>query len=88
MIAEHLAAAGFVEYEVDSVAFTNRFASFEEWWTVQSEMSSRLREALSGADPTIVEETKAAVSAAAEPYTEPDGSIPLPARTWTAVAAA
>jgi SAM-dependent methyltransferase len=83
VIAEHLADAGFVEYEVDSVSFTERYESFEDYWGTHSAMSSRLREALAAAEPAAVEELKAAVREQVG-----DGAFELGARTWVAVATA
>jgi SAM-dependent methyltransferase len=88
VIAERLADAGFVEYEIDAVAFSDRFASFEDYWTMQAELSGRMRDAIATADPAVIDELRASVREQVEPYTAPDGSIELPARTWVAVAAA
>ncbi len=88
VIAEHLAAAGFVEYEVDSVGFTERYDDFDHYWTIQSEMSGQMRRALAGADAATIEEMKVTIGQALAPSTHDDGSITLPARTWVAVAEA
>ena len=88
VIAEQLEAAGFVEHELESIAFTNRYASLDDYWTTQSQMSGRMRTALAGADKALIEDIKAAVGAAVEPSTAPDGSIALPGRTWVAAATA
>jgi SAM-dependent methyltransferase len=83
VIAEQLAEAGFVEYEIDSVSFNERYNSFEDYWETQSTMSGRIRDALAAATPAAVEELKAAVREQVG-----DGRIELPARTWVAVASA
>jgi SAM-dependent methyltransferase len=83
VIEEQLADAGFVEYEVDSVSFSERYASFEDYWQIHSSMSSRMREALAGAEPAAVEALRDAVRAEVG-----DGAFELPARTWVAVATA
>jgi len=88
VIAEQLQAAGFVEHELDSIAFANRYASLDDYWTTQSQMSGRMRTALAGADKALIEDIKAAVGAAVEPSTAADGSIALPGRTWVAAATA
>ena len=88
VIAEHLEAAGFVEFELGSVEFTNHHASMEDWWRTQEQISSRMREALPGADPAVIEAIKAELATEVEPFTAADGSITVPARTWTAVATA
>ena len=86
VIAEQLADAGFVEYEIDAVDFVDRYASFEDYWETQSSMSSRMRDALAGAGPAVVEDLREAVRAQVQPAG--DGTIELPARTWVAVATA
>jgi len=88
VIAEQLQQAGFVEYEVDQVAFTHRYASLEEWWRVQSDMSFLMRRVLPGADPQLIATIKDELATETEPFTAADGSLTLPARTWTAVAVA
>jgi ubiquinone/menaquinone biosynthesis C-methylase UbiE len=86
VIAEQLADAGFVEYEIDAVHFVLRYESFEDFWETQSSMSGRMRDALAGADPAVVEDLREAVRAQVQPAG--DGAIELPARTWVAVATA
>ena len=44
-IAETLDAAGFVEYEVESVPFTMRYPSVDDWWQASNDMSLRVLEA-------------------------------------------
>src|SRR4051794_29235136 len=50
VIAEELAQAGFVEYEVDSVSFTERYPSFDAFLETHATMSSRIRDALAAAN--------------------------------------
>jgi SAM-dependent methyltransferase len=88
VIAEQLAEAGFVEFEVDSVAFEEVYRDFEDYWRTQSEMSGLLRRALAAAGPGGAEELQAALRELVAPYTRGDGSIVMPARTWVAVAEA
>jgi SAM-dependent methyltransferase len=83
VIAEQLAEAGFVEYEVDSVSFTEHYPSFDAYWETHSTMSSRLREAFAAADPAEVEALREAVREQLG-----DGPMDLGARTWVAVATA
>jgi SAM-dependent methyltransferase len=84
VIAERLADAGFVEYEVDSVSFSERYPSFDAFWETHSTMSGRMREALATADPAAVDELREAVRA----QVDTGGAIELAARTWVAVATA
>jgi len=83
VIAEQLADAGFVEFEVDSVSFTERYRSFEDYWQTHSTMSSRMREALARAEPAAVAALRDAVRDEVG-----DGPFELGARTWVAVATA
>ena len=88
MIAEQLEAAGFVEHEVGDVRFTHTYASLDDYWKTQSEMSGRMQTALAGVEPAVIEDIKASVGEQIGSYTRDDGSIELPARTWVAVAEA
>jgi SAM-dependent methyltransferase len=86
VIAEHLEAAGFVEYEVDAIDFPMRYDSVEGWFAAQGGISPRIRE-LRLDDATraaVVEELRARVAA----WTDEDGALAIPARTWVAWAEA
>ena len=43
-IEENLDAAGFVEYEVESLPFTVRYASVRDWWDTANDISLRVQE--------------------------------------------
>ena len=88
VIAERLEEAGFVEYEIGAVDFTTTYASPDDWWDTTRDLSMRFADATAAMDPGTKAEIQAALAAAAEPFTDADGSISLPARTWTAVATA
>jgi ubiquinone/menaquinone biosynthesis C-methylase UbiE len=82
---EQLEAAGFVEYDVDSIAFTVRYPSVEAWWQAATDMSMRVRDRSSTAhDGEIV----AALADRAREWTAEDGALAVPARTWVAAATA
>jgi SAM-dependent methyltransferase len=82
---EHLEAAGFVEFEVESLPFTIRYPSVEAWWEATNDMSLRVQERSSrDQDDEIVE----ALRARARPWTAEDGSLAVPARTWVAAGTA
>ncbi len=84
-IEEQLEAAGFVEYDVDSVPFTLRYPSVEAWWAATTDMSMRVRDRSSTAhDDEIV----AALAERAGEWTAEDGSLAVPARTWVAAGTA
>ena len=78
-LLELLQDAGFVEdVTVEAVELTLH-ETFEQWWTRTSEMS-RLGPRAAGHEDEL--------RAALEPWTEADGSLRLPARTWVAAATA
>jgi SAM-dependent methyltransferase len=84
-IEENLDAAGFVEYEVESLPFTVRYASVRDWWETADDISLRVQERASrDQDEEIVQ----ALAEHARPWTAEDGSLELPARTWVAAATA
>ena len=85
-IAEHLAAAGFVEHHVDRVAFVNSYESVAAWWDAQSQLSVRVREAAQAMDAAARAAVLTDLAARAAPWTAPDGSLAIPARTWVATA--
>ncbi len=84
-IEESLEAAGFVDYEVGSVAFTVRFPSAAGWWERSKDLSQRVGEAAAGADE---DELVAALAERGAEWTAEDGSLAVPARTWVAAATA
>ena len=82
---ENLEAAGFVEYDVESVSFAMRYPSVEAWWETAKDMSLRVYERSSTVhDDQIVR----ALAEHARPWTAGDGSLAVPARTWVAAASA
>jgi SAM-dependent methyltransferase len=80
IVAEHLDAAGFVEYDVDTIEFPIHYASVRDWWETTRTMGARAA-AASGADDAELLE---ALAEAAAPWTADDGSLAIPARTWVA----
>jgi SAM-dependent methyltransferase len=83
-IVEHLDGAGFDDPEVEAIDFTLRFDSVAEWWESSRRRSGRM----GSAGPFDEDEVLAELTAESEPYTAPDGSLALPARTWVAAATA
>jgi SAM-dependent methyltransferase len=82
VIAEHLEAVGFVEYEVETLDFTIRYPSVEAWWATSRSMSIRAGRAPVD-DP---DELLAALADASKEWAQDDGSRAVPARTWVAAA--
>jgi SAM-dependent methyltransferase len=82
VIAEHLEAAGFVDYDVQAVDFEFRYPSVSEWWATSRAMSALARDARIDDEAEFV----AALADAAKPYAADDGSLAIPARAWVAAA--
>jgi SAM-dependent methyltransferase len=82
VIAEHLENAGFVEYEVDQIAFPMRYASVPDYWGVLRSMGVTIGEARVDDEEALVRDLAQAVA----PWTAADGSLAIPARTWVAAA--
>jgi SAM-dependent methyltransferase len=82
VVADHLDAAGFVEYEVEAIDFPIRYASVEAWWATTRSMGIRAH------DARIPDEAEwlGALAEAAAPWTAGDGTLAIPARTWVAAA--
>jgi SAM-dependent methyltransferase len=87
-ITEHLDAAGFLDHEIETVGFTNRYDSVEQWWETQSGMSPRTAAAVAGADAATREAILADLAERAAEFRRSDGSLEIPARTWVAAATA
>ena len=88
VIAERLQEAGFVDFELAAVDFTVSYASLEDWWASTQDLSMRFADATASLDEATKAEIRAALGEAAGPFTDGDGAIAIPARTWTAVATA
>jgi SAM-dependent methyltransferase len=87
-IEEHLDAAGFTEYEVDTVDFANVYPSVDAWIDTTRDCSGMFHTALDQLDPAEREDVSAAIREQALPFVRQDGSAVVPARTWVAAAAA
>jgi SAM-dependent methyltransferase len=88
VIAERLEEAGFVDYEISAVDFTIAYASLADWWASTQDMSMRFADAARGMDAATRAEIQTALAEAAAPFTDGDGALAVPARTWTASATA
>jgi len=82
IVAENLENAGFVEYEVETVDFPVRYPSVEGWWATSRSMSIRAGRAQVDDEAEIL----GALADAAREWTNEDGSLAVPARTWVAAA--
>ncbi len=88
VVAERLEAAGFVDYDVQTLDFQFRYRSATEWWQVTTSMSVRAGTAAAALDAAARAEVLGELERVAEPYTADDGSLTIPARTWVAAATA
>lgn len=82
IIASRLENAGFVEFEVDTVDFPIRYPSVDAWWATARSMGMRAGSARVDDEPEFL----GALAKAAEEWTNEDGSLAVPARTWVAAA--
>jgi SAM-dependent methyltransferase len=82
LVAEHLEAAGFVDYDVQVIDFSMRHPSVEAWWRTSRTMGLLVSEARIDDEQELL----AALADAAKDWTEEDGSLAIPARTWVAAA--
>lgn len=88
LILETMQAAGFVEPAVDAVDFVMRFADFDDWWTHITLTSGVVGEADQKLDFATRSDVLADLEKVAEPFTQPDDRLEIPARTWVATATA
>jgi SAM-dependent methyltransferase len=87
-LRELLEDAGFADVEVDAVDLLRPDPDFEAWWAGHLDMSTAARQAVAAADPATLDRVLAQVAEAVAPYTRPDGSLAVPARTLVAAASA
>ena len=83
-VIEHLEAAGFVDFRVESVSFSFQFSDIDEWWTHLVQTSTRASDAAAQMDTATRRAVLADLEAAASAYP----SLRIPARTWVAAATA
>jgi SAM-dependent methyltransferase len=89
VIAETLAAAGFIDPEVDTVEFAMRYpGGVEQWWDTAYDTSTSFHERVDGLDEATREAVRGELAERAARHIAPDGTLTLPARTWVAVAEA
>lgn len=88
VVRELLDGAGFAEVVVDAVDLLRPDPDFETWWDGHLALSTVTRAAVAGAGADTIAVLKADMRAALEPYTAPEGSLLVPARTLVASATA
>jgi SAM-dependent methyltransferase len=88
LIIATMEAAGFVEPEVDAIDFTMHFADFDDWWTHITLTSGTVGAVNETLDFATRSDVLAELEKQAEPFTQPDERLEIPARTWIATATA
>lgn len=87
VLEEHLQAAGWVDYEIAGVGLEVAYASPEDWLDSTADLSRNFAGAVSGRPAAEVHELRAALTEAAAPFVQQDGSVTFPGRSWVAWAA-
>jgi ubiquinone/menaquinone biosynthesis C-methylase UbiE len=87
-IEESLANAGFVEFEIVPIDFAMHFEDFDDWWTHVTLTSVAVGDADQRMDFATRSDVLAELEEVATPFTQPDESLVIPARTWVATATA
>ena len=88
LIVDTMEAAGFVQPDVDAIDFVMRFEDFDDWWTHLTLTSGAVGEANQRMDFATRSDVLADLEQVAEPFTQPDDRLEIPARTWIATATA
>ena len=88
LITETMEAAGFVDPEVDVVDFVMRYDDLDDWWTALKLTSGTVGAVDETLDFATRSDVLAELEKQAEPWTQPDDRLEIPARTWIATATA
>ena len=78
----------YVDLNNDDTVRGRAYASLDDWWASTQDLSMRFADATRGLDASTKAEIQAALAEAAAPFTDADGAVAIPARTWTAAATA
>jgi SAM-dependent methyltransferase len=87
-IVEAMESAGFIEPELEAVEFTMRYDDVDDWWVALTQTSTATGDADARMDFATRSDVLAELERAVEPFTQPDDSLIVPARTWVATATA
>lgn len=87
-ITEALEEAGFVLADIDQVDLMFRFASLDDWWDAQLELSVALYDTVARLTPAERDDLRDAIDARFAQWVAEDGSVALPGRTNVAAASA
>jgi len=87
-VAGLLQDAGFTEIEVDAIDVPRRHSDFDEFWDVSLDISRGFHDAVMARPQGEIDQIRASLRERFAPFTAPDGSIEIPARTLVACATA
>ncbi len=86
LLAELLAAAGFVDVHVEALDLSRRHAAFDELWESTLDLSRRFHDAVLARPQEEVARIRDSLAERFAPYTAADGSLEVPGRTLVASA--
>jgi SAM-dependent methyltransferase len=87
-VQELLEHAGFVELDVEAIELTRRHPDFEHLWDVTLDLSRSFHDTVLSQPQPEIEQIKSSLAERFAPYTAPDGTLAIPARTLLARASA
>ncbi len=85
-IVELVSGAGFAEPQLEEIAFDFRYEDFDEFWDVLMRIAGPIARVLKSLPEEELRDTRAAIEASVAPFRAEDGSYPIPALCWGAVA--
>jgi ubiquinone/menaquinone biosynthesis C-methylase UbiE len=88
IIEDTMETAGFIQPLVTAVDFIVNYASIDDWWVAQTQMSTATGDADRAMDFATRSDVLAELEEAATPFLQPDDALRIPARTWVATATA
>jgi len=80
--------AGFTDVAVEQLDLVWRYASLDDWWDVQIDISPTLANGVAALTPAQRDDLRDAIDARLAPYVDADGAAALPGRTHVAAASA
>jgi len=87
-LAALLEGAGFVEPAIEALELTRGHVNFEEFWETTLDLSRGFHDAVMSRPAGEVQEIQASLAERLAPFTAPDGTLAIPARTLVALASA
>jgi len=78
--------AGFQEVRIEAIDLVEEHGDFDSFWETRLDLSRSLHDAVLSQPAEQIAEIREAVAARLAPYTKPDGSLAIPARTLVASA--